>query len=49
MKVGEENGKALGMVNVRDQISWQFSSNEFFNNIGCIVSDPTFGLGGLSM
>ena len=24
----------------------RFSSNEFRKNIGCLVSDPTFGLGG---
>ena len=29
---------------VRYQNSCQFSSNEFWNNIGCLVSDPTFGL-----
>ena len=26
-----------------------FSSNEFWKNIGCIVSAPTFGLGGLDL
>ena len=45
-KVDEENGKALGKRNGRYQnIRW-FSSNEFWKNIGCLVSDPTFGLGG---
>ena len=27
----------------------RFSSNEFWKNIGCLVSDPTFGIGGLSI
>ena len=24
---------------------WWFSSNEFWDNIGCIIMDPTFGIG----
>ena len=34
------------MVNGRYQNFWQFSSNGFWKNIGCLVSAPTFGLGG---
>ena len=45
-KVDEENGKALNKGNVRYQMFCLFSSNEFWKNIGCLVSDPTFGLGG---
>ena len=46
MKADEENGQDVGMVNGRDQKVWQFSSNEFGKNIGCLVSAPTFDLGG---
>ena len=45
-KVDEGNGKALGKVNVRYRKVRQFSSNEFWKNIGCLVSAPTFGIGG---
>ena len=45
-KVDEENGKALNKGNVRYQKVRRFSSNGFWKNIGCIVSAPTFGLGG---
>ena len=45
-KVDEDNGKPAGMLNGRAWKVCQFSSNEFGNNIGCIVSDPTFGLEG---
>ena len=27
----------------------QFSSNAFWKSIGCLVSDPTFGIGGSSL
>ena len=33
------------MVNGRYRKVFQFSSNGFWKNIGCIVSAPTFGLG----
>ena len=45
-KVYEEYGKALNKGNVRYRKFCRFSSNEFWKNIGCLVSDPTFGLGG---
>ena len=44
-KADEENGKALNRGNVRYQKVCCFSSNEFWKNIGCLVSAPTFGLG----
>ena len=45
-KVDEDNGKALVKGNVRyRKVRW-FSSNEFWKKIGCLVSAPTFGLGG---
>ena len=47
MKVDEDNGKSEGMVNGWDRKVWQFSSNEFWKNIGCLVSAPNFGLGGV--
>ena len=49
MKVEKENGKSSGMVSGRDRKVWQFLSNVFWKNIGCIVSDPTFGFGGSRM
>ena len=45
-KVDEGNRKALGKSNVRYRKVRRFSSNEFWKNIGCLVSAPTFGLGG---
>ena len=46
MKVNEDNSKALGMVNGQYKNNWRFSSNDFLNNIGYLVSDPTFDLWG---
>ena len=43
--VNEENGKALNKGNVRYRKVCQFSRNGFWKNIGCLISDPTFGLG----
>ena len=37
------------MVNGQYQKVQQFSSNEFWKNIGCLFSDPTFGLEGLRL
>ena len=45
----KDNGKVLGKGNVRYRKICLFSSNEFWKNIGCIVSAPTFGLGGSRM
>ena len=42
----EDNGKSVVMANAWYQKVWRFSSNEFWTNIGCLVSDPNFGLGG---
>ena len=44
--VDEDNGKASNKGNVRYQKFRWFSSNGFWKNIGCLVSAPTFGLGG---
>ena len=49
MKLYEGNGKSVGMVNGWYQKVQRFSSNEFWRNIGCIVSYPIFGIGGLGL
>ena len=46
-KVDEENGKVLNKGNVRYRKVCQFPSNDYWKNIGCLVSAPTFGLGGV--
>ena len=48
-KVDSENGKALNKGNIRYRKVCWLSSNEFWKNIGCIVSAPTFGIGGLRL
>ena len=45
-KVDEDNGKALVKGNGWYRKVCRFSSNKFWKNIGCLVSDPTFGIGG---
>ena len=45
-KLDEDNRKALNKGYVRYQKVCRFSSNEFWMNIGCLVSASTFGLGG---
>ena len=49
MKVDKNNSKYEGMVNGQYRKVWRFSSNEFSKNFGCLVSDNTFGLGGLRL
>ena len=44
--VEEDNGKETGISNGWYQKLCWFSSNEFWKNIGCLVSARTFGLGG---
>ena len=46
-KVDEDNGKSLGKGNVRYRKICRFSRNEFWKNIGCLISAPTFGLRGV--
>ena len=46
MKVDEDDEKTALIGNGRYQKFRLFSRNEFWKNIGCLVSDPTFGLGG---
>ena len=36
----------MGMVNGRSWKYWRLSSNGFWENIGCLISAPTFFLGG---
>ena len=45
-KVDEENEKVFYKGNLGYQKVCRFSRNKFWNNIGCLVSAPTFGLGG---
>ena len=45
-KVDEESGKQRVKGNVRYRKVCRLSSCEFWKNIGCLVSAPTFGLGG---
>ena len=48
-KVDEENWKAFNKGNTRYRKACRFSSNEFWKNIGCLISALTFGLGGLRL
>ena len=45
-KVDENNGREGTQENGRFQNLRQISRNEFWNNIWCLLSAPTFGLGG---
>ena len=45
-KVDKDNGKASGKGNLRYRKICRFYINEFWKNIGCLVSDPTFVIGG---
>ena len=44
LNADEDNWKETGIWNGRYQKFHLFSSNEFWKNIGCLVSDPTFGI-----
>ena len=44
--VFEDNEKTLNKGNIMYRKVCQFSRNGFWKNIGCLVSAPTFGLGG---
>ena len=46
MKVNEDNVKYGGMMKVRARKVFRLSSNEFWKNIGSLISAPTFGIGG---
>ena len=45
-KLDDDNGKVLGIGNVRYQEVRRISRNEFWKNICCLVSAHIFGLGG---
>ena len=47
IKADEENRKYVGIVKVWDWKCWQFSSNQFWENIGCLILDHIFGFGGV--
>ena len=38
----EDSMRAMGMGKVSIRKIRRFSSNEFWKNIGCLISDPTF-------
>ena len=44
-KLDEDNGKELNKGNVWCRKIRRFSRNEFWKNIGCLISAPNFGLG----
>ena len=46
IRVEKDNGRAVGIDKGRLWKVWRFSSNKFWNNIGCLIFDPNFGLGG---
>ena len=48
-KVDEDNERGGTQYNVRFRKLRQFSRNEFCKNIGCLLSAPPFGLGGLRL
>ena len=47
VRVDEDNGRATGTRKLRNSKVQQFLRNEFQKNIGCLVSDHTFSIGGL--
>ena len=49
MRVDEENRSSVEMVKGKARKFWRFSSNEFWKNIGCLVSGYTFSIGGSSL
>ena len=48
-KVDKENEKVLNKGNLWYRKVCNFSSNELWKNIVCLVSAPTFGIGGLRL
>ena len=42
----EDNRGAMAMVKGKIRKLWKFSINEFGKNIGCIILNPNFGIGG---
>ena len=48
-KVDEDNGKAMRIGNGWYRKVRRFSRNEVWKNVGCLISSPTFGLGGSRM
>ena len=43
MRLDEDNGKDMGRVSIGKV--WWFPSNEYWKDIGCLVFEPTFGVG----
>ena len=46
IRVDEDNGKEMGIVNGTYPKALRFSRNEFWKNIVCLVSAPNFSIGG---
>ena len=40
-----DNGKANEILSTSKV--WRFSNNEYWKNIGCLILDPIFGVGGV--
>ena len=49
LRLGEDNEGAMGMGKGGISKVQLFSSNEFWKNIGCLISDPTFSVGRLNL
>ena len=47
--VDGDNGRGGTQENGQFQKLWRFSRKEFWKNIGCFLSAPPFGLGGLRL
>ena len=45
MRVESDNGKANEILSTSKV--WRFSNNEYWKNIGCLILDPIFGVGGV--
>ena len=49
MRLDEDNSRYTGTGKVRIRKFRRFSRNELWKNIGCLIRDPAFGLGGLRL
>ena len=46
MRLYEDNGRDSGTGKGISRKVWRFLRNEFWKNIGCLISAPTFSIGG---
>ena len=49
MGVDEDTGKHVGIMNGTEYKIRRFLINKFWEKIGCLISAPTFGIGGLRL